>query len=142
MKIKKLLEKLGNFLNADTTAQLNEIKSIRKVLKELKQKERELQEKLEKRPDCDECEELRMKLDVIYAQRRKGLDRVKALKEGINTSTSAPPAGTDSADPADPPEVAEAPAQDPDPAPTSTAEAETQAQPAATADTAIATETR
>lgn len=83
MKANKLLERLTRFLDADSKTQLEEIKAIRKVLKELKEKERKLREKLEKNPKRDDVDELQIKLDVIYAQRRKGVDRVKALKEKL-----------------------------------------------------------
>lgn len=87
MKMTKMLEKLSRFLQADAQAQLKEIKSIRKLLKELKQKERELKEKLEKKRDQDETNELKMKLDVIFAQRKKGVERVKLLKAGLAPDT-------------------------------------------------------
>lgn len=88
MKLKKLMERLTRFLDADSSTQKEEIKSIRKVLKELKQKERSLAEKLEKKPKRDDADELQIKLDVIYAQRKKGLERVKALKSAMKDSKS------------------------------------------------------
>lgn len=83
MKLKKLLEKLSRFLDANSKTQQQEIKSIRKVLKELKAKEHKLQEKLANHSgyEADEIEALEFKLDVIYAQRRKGIERVQALKK-------------------------------------------------------------
>ncbi|WP_151704549.1 hypothetical protein [Nitrincola alkalilacustris] len=81
MKTKNLLSRLTRFLDADTKTQQKEIKSIRELLKKLKQKERDLKEKLDKRPDREDADDIRIKLDVIYAQRLKGLDRVKQLKE-------------------------------------------------------------
>ncbi len=83
MKAKKLLEKLSQFLDANNKTQQAEIKSIRKVLKELKAKEHKLQEKLVNRAayEADEIEALEFKLNVIYAQRRKGIERVQALKK-------------------------------------------------------------
>lgn len=81
MKTKNLLSRLTRFLDADTKTQQKEIKSIRELLKKLKQKERDLKEKLDKRPDREDADDIRIKLDVIYAQRLKGLDRVKLLKE-------------------------------------------------------------
>lgn len=88
MKAKKLMERLGRFLDADTSTQQNEIKSIRKVLKELKEKERSLREKLEKNPRREDADELQIKLDVIYAQRKKGLERVQVLKSSIKEGKS------------------------------------------------------
>ncbi|MBE0506423.1 MAG: hypothetical protein IBX50_06835 [Marinospirillum sp.] len=88
MKMKKLMERLTRFLDADTSTQQNEIKSIRKVLKELKDKERSLREKLEKNPRREDADELQIKLDVIYAQRKKGLERVQVLKSSIKETKS------------------------------------------------------
>lgn len=86
MKIKKLMERLTRFLDADTKTQTDEIRSIRKVLKALKEKERKLREKLERGVEAEAAEELQIKLDVIYAQRRKGLERVQALREALKGS--------------------------------------------------------
>jgi DNA repair exonuclease SbcCD ATPase subunit len=85
MKLKKLMESLNEFLDADRKTQLKEINSIRKVLKELKKKERKLKEELKKlsAKQEDEKDELQIKLDVIYAQRKKGLERVKELKKEL-----------------------------------------------------------
>lgn len=82
MKAKKLLERVMRFLDADTQTQLEQIKSIRKILKQLKEKERELQGELSHEQEPEAREALQNKLDVIYAQRRKGLDQIKHLKEG------------------------------------------------------------
>ncbi|NLW05258.1 MAG: hypothetical protein GX029_08560 [Pseudomonadaceae bacterium] len=88
MKVKKLLERLGQFLDADSKTQQEEIKSIRKVLKVLKTKEHDLRAKLASKLEHypEEVEGLQLKLDVIYAQRRKGVERVKVLKQGLLTS--------------------------------------------------------
>lgn len=83
MKLKKLLARVSDFLDADSKTQVEEIKSIRKVLKELKSKERDLKAKQTRLSvkNLEDREELQIKLDVIYAQRKKGLDRVKELKK-------------------------------------------------------------
>lgn len=83
MNVKKLLERVRLFLDADTQTQLHEIRSIRNVLKALKEKERELQASLEHEKDDEAREALRLHLDVIYAQRKKGVDRVLQLKEAL-----------------------------------------------------------
>lgn len=80
MKAKKLLARLNAFMDADLRTQQEEMKSIRKVLKELKEKERKLQKKIEKPEAAEAREALQLQLDVIYAQRRKGLDRVREIK--------------------------------------------------------------
>lgn len=87
MKVKKLLARLSQFLDADSKTQQEEIKSTRKVLKMLKTKEHDLREKLAIKlaQDPEEAESLQLKLDVIYAQRRKGVERIKALKQALET---------------------------------------------------------
>ncbi len=82
MKTRKLLERLADFLDADKAAQQAEIKSIRKVLKKLKEKERNLREKLNEETDPDQLGAIAAKLDVVHAQRRKGLERVRAIRKG------------------------------------------------------------
>jgi ADP-dependent phosphofructokinase/glucokinase len=80
MKSKKLLGRLNDFLNADEKTQKQEIKSARKVLKALKDKEKDLKSRLENSSDADEADALQTKLDVIYAQRSKGVELVKRLR--------------------------------------------------------------
>lgn len=91
MKVKKLLERVKQFLDADRHTQLEKIRSIRKVLKELKQKERKLKDLLEKESDEDVCEAIQLRLDVIYAQRKKGIDRVLELKETLKPNDNKDP---------------------------------------------------
>lgn len=83
MTAKKLLERVKAFLDADRKTQLEKIRSIRKVLKELKQKERKLKAVRDQEKDQDVKEALQLRLDVIYAQRKKGVDRVKELKASL-----------------------------------------------------------
>jgi ADP-dependent phosphofructokinase/glucokinase len=80
MKSKKLLGRLSEFLNADEKTQKQEIKSARNVLKALKDKEKELKSRLEHSTDADETAALQTKLDVIYAQRSKGVELLKRLR--------------------------------------------------------------
>lgn len=95
MKAKKLLERVKQFLDADRHTQLDKIKSIRKVLKELKEKERSVREQLDNEKDSVAKEALQLRLDVIYAQRKKGVDRVQELKEGLKVKKK-PKANTES----------------------------------------------
>lgn len=82
MKTRKLLKRLTAFLDADKSAQRAEIESIRKVLKKLKEKERGLREKLDEATEPEERKAIAAKLAIIYAQRRKGLERVRAIRKG------------------------------------------------------------
>lgn len=81
MKTRKLLEKLAHFMDKDRNAQTEELATIREVLKKLKKKEHKLREKLEANPGEEERAELQGKLDVVHAQRIKGLERVKEIRD-------------------------------------------------------------
>ncbi len=81
MKTKKLLAKLTDFMNKDQTTQREELEHIRKVLKKLKKKEQDLREELAAELDDDERRELEGKLDVVHAQRIKGVERVKEIRD-------------------------------------------------------------
>ncbi|MDP5053974.1 MAG: hypothetical protein NWP69_09295 [Congregibacter sp.] len=81
MKAKKLLKNLSAFLAADEQTQQKQAKSIRKVLKALKEKERSLKKQLLAISDADEAQAIQTRLDVIYAQRNKGVALAKQLKE-------------------------------------------------------------
>lgn len=79
MKTKHLLAKLNALVNTQASIQQEEIRSIKKLLKKLKQKERDLRKKLEHHKDEDERAEIATKIEVIYAQRMKGVERLRAL---------------------------------------------------------------
>jgi len=81
MKTKKLLAKLADFMNKDRVAQREELERMREVLKKLKKKEMQLREKLEAAPDDEERREIMGKLDVVHAQRIKGVERVKEIRD-------------------------------------------------------------
>lgn len=77
MSKKKLLEKLQEFFDADQQEKLKHIGEIKKILKKLKEKERKIQQKLELCEGVDKAVELQKELDIIYAQRMKGVKIVK-----------------------------------------------------------------
>jgi hypothetical protein len=83
MSKKKILKKLQKFFDAEVRKKHKCKCAIRKILKQLKEKERKLAEKLEKTEDPEKQTLLRQELDIIYAQRRKG---IKALEE-LETET-------------------------------------------------------
>ena len=80
MKLKKALNKLAYYVNAEKRDQLAEYDSIKKVLKKLKKKRDQLREEIDKCDDLAEREQLQKKLDVLTAQRQKGLQLLKGLK--------------------------------------------------------------
>ena len=79
MNKKKLLEKLQEFFDADQQEKVKHTRQIKKVLKKLKEKERNIQQKLELCDDVDKAIELQKELDIIYAQRIKGVKIVKEM---------------------------------------------------------------
>jgi len=80
MNKKKLLKKLQEFFDADQQEKVKHIRQIKKVLKKLKEKERNIQQKLELCDDAGKAIELQKELDIIYAQRMKGVKIVKEIK--------------------------------------------------------------
>ena len=80
MKLKKALAKLSAYLSAKQREQLEERDSIKKVLKALKKKRDHLRERLEHSDNKTEQAHLQKKLEVITAQRQKGLQALKELK--------------------------------------------------------------
>jgi len=82
VKKKKLLKKLQDFFDADQREREQHVEDIKCILKKLKDKERKLKETLDVCTDDDEhCQALQQELDIIYAQRMKGVKIVKEIKE-------------------------------------------------------------
>lgn len=81
MKLKKALEKLSQFLDADQREQLAQYDSIKKVLKKLKEKRNRLKEKIKLADNVEERKKLQSKLDIVNAQRKKGVKLMKELKQ-------------------------------------------------------------
>ena len=84
MKVTKLLEKLKAYLGAEQRAQLAKYDSIKRVLKKLKKKENALKDKLKKEHDEKAHKRLKKEMDVLSAQRKKGVRMLKELKEAKN----------------------------------------------------------
>jgi len=78
LKKKKLLEKLQYFFNANAHEKLARMDELKKILKSLKHKERKIKEEMKLCQKSDKVIKLQQELDVIYAQRMKGL---KVMKE-------------------------------------------------------------
>ncbi|MEZ5589202.1 MAG: hypothetical protein R3F53_00180 [Gammaproteobacteria bacterium] len=86
MKLKKALAKLSAYLSAKQREQLEERDSIKKVLKKLKTKRDHLRKRLDGIDDKAEHKHLQKKLEVVTAQRQKGLQALKELKSAHKTS--------------------------------------------------------
>lgn len=81
MKTPKLIKKVRKYLEAGSRKQRKEAKCIKELLKKLKKKERTLQARLEKEKDQKKRRQIRKNLDIIYAQRKKGVAILKELKK-------------------------------------------------------------
>lgn len=81
MKTPKLIKKVRKYLDADSHKLRKEEKCIKELLKKLKKKERVLEARLEKEKDAKKRRQLRKNLQVIYAQRKKGVSILKTLKK-------------------------------------------------------------
>lgn len=84
----KLLKKLQKLFDAEARMKHVRQCEIRHILKRLKEKERKLAEKLEKTDDPEKSDLLRQELSIIYTQRKKGIEMLKALY--ISTTTNKP----------------------------------------------------
>ncbi len=73
MKTKKLLRKMKALLSADQRAQVAKYDSLQKVLNKLEKKEAVLREKRDAEGDKGRRREYLRKLEVVAAQREKGL---------------------------------------------------------------------
>jgi len=78
MKTRKLLEKLVNYLDADARQRKKERDDMKAVLKKLKRREKKLKKQLEDENDEQKKAALQGEIDILHAQRKKG---VKLLKE-------------------------------------------------------------
>ena len=102
MKLKKMLKKLMDFLDADVQQQRRDLMSLRKILKELKQKEQALMTTLDESELDETREDLQNKLDVVRAQRAKGKQHLLALRSEREPSlTDCPPNVTHQQKPTD-----------------------------------------
>ncbi len=81
MKQKKLLEKLKTFFDSDAREIAKQKSDIKDILKKLKKKERHLKQKLDAEHDEEKRNRIQQKIDIIYAQRKKGIKLIKEEKE-------------------------------------------------------------
>ena len=81
MTANRLLDKLKNYLNAERRAQLTKYNSIKRILKKLKKKENALKDKLKKESTEKAQKQLKKEMDILSAQRKKGVKMLKELKE-------------------------------------------------------------
>ncbi|MEP0203181.1 MAG: hypothetical protein ABJ084_02460 [Halioglobus sp.] len=80
MKMRKILQKVQDFLDADSRSQQQQMDSISEVLEKLKGKEKKLQDELAQALEAEEKNTLERKIAVCHAQRKKGLAILKQLR--------------------------------------------------------------
>ncbi|MES9937311.1 MAG: hypothetical protein ABW120_06960 [Sedimenticola sp.] len=81
MKTPKLIKRVNEYLDAGKNKQREQKDSIKDILKKLKKKERALKEKLGKEKNEKHRKKIQKDLDIIFAQRKKGLKALKKLKK-------------------------------------------------------------
>ena len=79
MKQKKLLDKLKTFFDSDAREREKQKSDIKDILKKLKKRERKLKGKLDAENNADKRKRFKQEIDVIYAQRSKGIKLIKEL---------------------------------------------------------------
>ncbi|MES9884131.1 MAG: hypothetical protein ABW185_25070 [Sedimenticola sp.] len=82
MKRKKLLKKLADYLNLNKHQLHKRIQKLKDILKQLREKERRLIKAHKEEKDEKKRQRLRKELDIIHAQRAKGIKMVKTLSRG------------------------------------------------------------
>jgi len=81
MKLTKILTKLNDILDDDRRAQLQEIEALKTSIKRLKKKYKEFEGRCEAEDDEKKKVKLQEKINIIRAQRKKGLKLLKSLRE-------------------------------------------------------------
>ena len=89
MKLKRLLERVRHFIDADERERRSERDEIRTVLKKLKKVERKLKHEVAETNDFDARSALESKLKVVHAQRKKGIEALKASKRSSKSAKAS-----------------------------------------------------
>jgi len=84
MKVKKMLNKLKDILSDERKAQMKKYSSLKKVLKSLRAEKSRLELEIKQEQHEDARLELKSRLKVISAQRKKGIKVLKELKKERN----------------------------------------------------------
>lgn len=82
MKTPKMIKRVGDFLDAGKDKQQKQIKSIKEILRNLKKKQDSLKKKSKTEKDDKKRKRILKELDIIFAQRKKGINALKKLKKG------------------------------------------------------------
>lgn len=79
MKLKRLVKRLEAFLDADSRGRREHRDDMKKLLKKMKLKEKSLAEKALGEFDEERLRRLRKEIEMVHAQRKKGVDALKKL---------------------------------------------------------------
>ncbi len=80
MKTKKLIKLSRSILSEKKRAEAGQVKLLKDIQKQLKSKKKNLHERLKTESDKSERQELKERLSIITAQRKKIITRLKGLK--------------------------------------------------------------
>jgi predicted nucleic acid-binding Zn-ribbon protein len=80
MKTPKLIRKAREYFDPEKIRQKNQKKNLKELLKKLKKKQKKLKEKMAKEKDKKEKKRIGTDIDIIQAQRKKGIDLLKSLR--------------------------------------------------------------
>ncbi len=80
MKIEKLLHKLQAFFNTDKHKKRQHIEELKKILLKLKKKERKITHALQQADQDCLIKHYQTELEIIRAQRKKGIEVLHQLK--------------------------------------------------------------
>ena len=81
MRAPKMLKIVKRFLSADKEKQYEHTKCFTDVLKKLKKKENDLKHKLKHENNEKNRKQIKKELEIVHAQRKKGIDALKKLKK-------------------------------------------------------------
>lgn len=80
MKRKKLLQKLADYVSLDQRSLRKKREKMREVLKQLREKEHKLKKRMDHEQDPSQQLQLSRELEILRAQRLKGIAVLKGLK--------------------------------------------------------------
>ncbi len=81
MKLNKMIKELQEFLDADLRKRNRHRDDMKELLHKIKAKEKRLASKALTEFDEEKLEQLRKEIDMVHAQRKKGITALKELKE-------------------------------------------------------------
>ena len=81
MKLNKMIKELQEFLDADLRKRKRHRDDMKELLHKIKAKEKRLAAKALTEFDEEKLEQLRKEIDMVHAQRKKGITALKELKE-------------------------------------------------------------